>query len=206
MSSSTLRVAFLGPLGTYSHQATNNFFGDCSLVPCDRIVDVFTSVSSSSTPFGIVPIENSSIGDVKETMDALRATTLCVRGMTSLKIGHALLGLEVGMRQELVKRVYSHEQGLGQCVEYLALRYPGAQIIPVNSTAKAAQEAAEDEEALAICSIKCAEVYGLEVVDTDIQDGGETNTTRFVVISQASTPLPDEFPIVSNTKVSNGYP
>lgn len=74
-------------------------------------------------------------------------------------------------------------QGLGQCVGYLARRYPGAQIIPVNSTAKAAQEAAEDEESLAICSIKCAEVYGLEVVDTDIQDGGESESRSFLVRS-----------------------
>lgn len=78
--------------------------------PVRCLTDVFTSVSSSSTPFGLVPIENSSIGDVKETMDALRATTLCVRGMTSLKIGHALLGLQGGFRENLIKKIYSHEQ------------------------------------------------------------------------------------------------
>jgi prephenate dehydratase len=174
---------------------------------------VFTSVSSSSTPFGLAPIENSSIGDVKETMDALRATTLCVRGMTSLKIGHALLGRKGGKRDDSVKKVYSHEQvsraagevegaaaakgkgklivrfeqGLGQCVGYLARRYPRAEIIPVNSTAKAAQEAAEDEEALAICSIKCAEVYDLEVVDTDIQDGG---ASELIVLPLSSRDRP----------------
>ena len=161
--------------------------------------DVFNSVSSSETPFGLVPIENSSIGDVKETMDAIRTTNLCVRGMTSLKIGHALLGSKEGKRKAEVKRVYSHEQvssssaegssveeltclsipqGLGQCLGYLARLYPQAEIVPVNSTAKAAQEALEDEEALAICSIKCAEVYGLDVVDRNIQDGGAGKPVR----------------------------
>lgn len=139
--------------------------------------------------YGLVPIENSSIGSVLETMDALRDTQLAVREMVALKIGHALLG-RAGVVQERVKRVYSHEQvrlsragprelmfvrtqGIGQCVEYLAERYPKAEVVPVNSTARAAQLASEDGEALAICSLKCAEVYGLEVVDTDIQDGGE---------------------------------
>lgn len=101
---------------------------------------------------------------------------------------------------------------------YLAKRYPGVEIRACNSTARAAELAKEDENALAICSIKCAEVYGLEVVDTDIQDGGAGrystleviemiekrgtdfvanepgNTTRFVVISLPSVPLSEDFP------------
>ncbi|KAI5479774.1 chorismate mutase / prephenate dehydratase [Pseudohyphozyma bogoriensis] len=198
MAASPIRVAFLGPLGTYSHQATSDFFGpSISLVPVDRIIDVFTSVSTSSTPYGLVPIENSSIGTVAETQECLRTTELSVRGMIPLKIGHALLGLPGASRK--AKRVYSHEQGIGQCVGYLAEKYPGVEIIPVNSTAKAAELAKADEEALAICSIKCSEVYGLEVVDRDIQDGGASNTTRFVIISRSDVPLSPEYPYTPQT-------
>ncbi|GAA6046413.1 hypothetical protein JCM3770_004906 [Rhodotorula araucariae] len=188
------RVAFLGPLGTYSHQATSDFFGTCELVPQTRIADVFAAVSSGLTPFGLVPIENSSFGNVAETMEQLRTTALSVRGMIALRIGHALLASRRAEKGKM-KRVYSHEQGIGQCRGYLAERYPGAEIIPVNSTAQAAQEAFDDPEALAICSLKCAEVYDLDIVDKDIQDAGATNTTRFVVLAPSTVPLPPYYPM-----------
>ncbi|GAA6010113.1 hypothetical protein JCM11491_005873 [Sporobolomyces phaffii] len=198
-SSPPLRVAFLGPLGTYSHQAATNFFGDdCDLVPVEKIADVFTAVASSASEFGIVPIENSSFGPVLETEHELRTTCLSVRGMIQLKIGHSLLSSRGGAADDLgkkrMKRVYSHEQGIGQCRRYIAERYPDATVIPVNSTAQAAREAAADREGLAICSIKCAEVYDLDVVDTDIQDAGFSNTTRFIALSRTDTTLPDHYP------------
>ncbi|GAA6014885.1 hypothetical protein JCM10207_002212 [Rhodosporidiobolus poonsookiae] len=201
------RVAFLGPLGTYSHQATNQFFGDdCHLVPQACISDVFTAVSTFSTTYGLVPIENSSFGPVAETMDQLRTTQLSVRGMTSLRIGHALLSCREAPKERVrMKRVYSHEQGIGQCRGYLAQHYPSIEIIPVNSTALAATKALEDPEGLAICSIKCAEVYGLDVVDTDIQDAGATNTTRFIALSQSSHPLPPRYP-ASELRVVDSHP
>ncbi|GAA5882238.1 hypothetical protein JCM16303_002298 [Sporobolomyces ruberrimus] len=198
--SAPLRISFLGPLGTYSHQAATNFFGDeVDLLPVERIADVFTSVTSSTSDFGIVPIENSSFGPVLETEEQLRTTRLSLRGMVQLKIGHSLLakrgvaGDEEGKKR--IKRVYSHEQGIGQCRQYIAERYPQAEMIPVTSTAKAAQDAKEDEEGLAICSLKCAEVYDLDVVDTNIQDAGFSNTTRFIALSRSDRTLPDRYPI-----------
>ncbi|GAA5987083.1 hypothetical protein JCM10908_001019 [Rhodotorula pacifica] len=189
------RVAFLGPLGTYSHQAATDFFGECECVPQERIADVFTAVSSSRAIYGVVPIENSSFGPVAETAEQLRTSELALRGMTALRIGHALLASkEAG--NAAPRRVYSHEQALGQCRRYLAKRYPNAEIVQVNSTAKAAQEAARDPEGMAVCSFKCAEVYDLRVVDRDIQDAGDTNTTRFVVLSLSSTTLPPSYPIM----------
>ncbi|GAA5894408.1 hypothetical protein JCM8208_006226 [Rhodotorula glutinis] len=188
------RVAFLGPLGTYSHQATADFFGaGCELVPQPRIADVFTAVSAGETSFGVVPIENSSFGQVVETVDQLRSTELAVRGMTALRIGHALLASRKAEKGK-ARRVYSHEQGIGQCRSYLAERYPGIDVVLVNSTAQAAREAADDVEGLAICSLKCAEVYDLDVVDTDIQDAGATNTTRFIVLAPSALPLPLSYP------------
>jgi len=107
-------------------------------------------------------------------------------------------------------------QGIGQCTTYLSTHYPTATVIPTTSTARAAELAAEDETALAICSIKCAEVYDLEIIDRDIQDGGEGssafqsveypeavlkqreevgNTTRFIVLSLASTTLDLAYPV-----------
>ncbi|GAA5946380.1 hypothetical protein JCM10213_006547 [Rhodosporidiobolus nylandii] len=191
------RVAFLGPLGTYSHQAATDFFGpSCELVPQPRLADVFTAVSSSSATYGLVPIENSSFGPVAETTEQLRTTELSVRGMIALRIGHALLSSkEASGETEKVKRVYSHEQGIGQCATYLSTRYPSAEIVPVASTALAAQHAQSDPEALAICSEKCAEVYDLKVVDRNIQDAGVANTTRFIALSPSSVPLPSYYPV-----------
>ncbi|GAA5860571.1 hypothetical protein JCM8547_000343 [Rhodosporidiobolus lusitaniae] len=201
------RVAFLGPLGTYSHQATTDFFGtDIDLVPQSRISDVFTVVSTSSCTFGLVPIENSSFGPVQETVERLRTTELCTRGMIALRIGHALLASKEAPRERgRMKRVYSHEQGIGQCLRYLKQHYPSAEIIPVNSTALAATKAAADLEGLAICSLKCAEVYNLRIVDTDIQDAGTANTTRFIALSPYSVPLPACYP-VSQAKVLDKHP
>ncbi|GAA6033629.1 hypothetical protein JCM8097_004357 [Rhodosporidiobolus ruineniae] len=194
-SSPRPRVAFLGPLGTYSHQAATDFFGfEVDLVPQARIADVFQATSSSSTAFGLVPLENSSFGPVAETMDSLRTTRLSARGMTSLRVGHALLGAQGRVGEGEVKRVYSHEQAIGQCRAYLASHYPSASILPVASTALAAQKAAQDLEALAICSLMCAEVYGLEVVDRDIQDSA-ANTTRFLALSLPDVPLPSKYPV-----------
>ncbi|GAA5964836.1 hypothetical protein JCM3765_005797 [Sporobolomyces pararoseus] len=201
-SNAPLRISFLGPLGTYSHQAATDFFGtdpNFELLPVERIADVFGSVSSSSSEFGIVPIENSSFGPVIETSDQLRSTSLSVRGMIRLKIGHSLLSSQGVARDEegkrKMKRVYSHEQGIGQCRGYIHRNYPQVEIVPVNSTAKAAQQVLQDPEGLAICSLKCAEVYGLDVVDTDIQDAGFSNTTRFICLSKPDRTLPERYPV-----------
>lgn len=117
-------------------------------------------------------------------------------------------------------------QGIGQCRNYLAERYPGIDIVPVNSTAQAAREASDDVEGLAICSLKCAEVYDLDIVDRDIQDAGASaylrssrflkglsltdgalcrslaaNTTRFVVLAPSAVPLPLSYPASRPSKL-----
>ncbi|BGP54989.1 hypothetical protein JCM8202_005981 [Rhodotorula sphaerocarpa] len=194
------RVAFLGPLGTYSHQAAHEFFGDeCVDVPQERIADVFSAVAASRATYGVVPIENSSFGPVAETTEQLRTSELALRGMVRLSIGHTLLAnreVEVGPEgKRAPRRVYSHEQAIGQCRQYLQTHYPDVQIVPVNSTARAAQEASRDLAGLAICSAQCAQVYDLQVLDREIQDAGAANTTRFVVLALSSTPLPAEYPV-----------
>ncbi|GAA5927249.1 prephenate dehydratase PHA2 [Sporobolomyces koalae] len=203
-----LRIAFLGPLGTYSHQAATEFFGNESeLVPVARISDVFASVERRECEFGVVPIENSSFGPVIETANELRTTTTSVRGMIQLKIGHALLSKRgvaaTDEGKQSMKRVYSHEQGIGQCRKYISERYPQAKVVPVNSTAKAAQEAVNDPSGLAICSLKCAEVYDLDVVDTDIQDAGFSNTTRFIALSLPHVTMDSRYPIQASIRTDS---
>ncbi|KAK4055594.1 prephenate dehydratase [Microbotryomycetes sp. JL201] len=220
-SKEAVKVACLGPLGTYSHQATTEFFGDDSdLSTCNEIADVFKAVESRAVRYGVVPIENSSFGPVQETMARLRSTRLSVRGMTKLKIGHALMSNTPRVKRPRsaahdahesqknsvapdqspnssvpVLRIYSHEQAIGQCKGYLARYYDGAQIVSVTSTAKAALLAKDDNQALAVCSLKCAQVYQLHVIDTDIQDAGADNTTRFIVLSQPGDELDSRFPL-----------
>ncbi|KAK4057837.1 prephenate dehydratase [Microbotryomycetes sp. JL221] len=209
-NTNALNVACLGPLGTYSHQATTNFFGqDATIHTCNEIADVFKAVERGTTRYGVVPIDNSSFGLVQETSIQLKQTRLSVRAMTKLTIGHALMSkLKRTSRrtnthvkntsihhEPNVERIYSHEQAIGQCQSYLNTYYPQAQIISVTSTAKAALEAQQDDKALAICSLKCSDVYNLHVVDMDIQDAGSANTTRFIVLSKHDDSLDDNYPV-----------
>merc|ERR1711939_192292 len=129
-------VAFLGPLGTYTHQAAEDFFGNSpTFAACQTITDVFKAVEGAECSYGVVPIENSTAGAVRETTEALRSTVLAVRGMTKLRISHALLASR-GMDVANVKRIYSHEQGLAQCARYLSSRFPSAELFKCDSTSR----------------------------------------------------------------------
>ena len=155
--------------------------------------DIFHAVLTGTSRYGVAPIENSTNGPVKETQDCLKKHHGKVHELERIKlrIGHSLLCSHQAAAP--VERIYSHEQvscvphgldpahaqwialsssqGIGQCRRYLQDRYPSAKISEVNSTAAAAELASKDVHALAVCSLLCAEVYDLAVVDTDIQDG-----------------------------------
>jgi len=177
-------VAFLGPLGTYSHQAVLDTFGhNVNFSPQMTILEVFTVILNGTMPYGMVPIENSSNGPVKETAHALESSKslLNVSQRFPIKVDHALMR-KVNATGEL-RGVCSHEQALGQCANYLKTNYPNIERLPIASTALAAKMAKDDDSLLAICSIICSEAYGLEVIEKRIQDGGQSNRTEFVIIT-----------------------
>lgn len=177
-----LKVAYLGPEGTFTQAAAIKHFGHAANTePCASIDEVFRNVEAGTVDYGVVPVENSTGGAVGTTLDLLLEAPLKVCGEVDLRV-HQFLLRKPGAKIKAVK-VYSHAQSLAQCHEWLNLHLPGAERIPVVSNAKAAQLAGEDENTAAIAGEAAAEVYGLEKVAQNIEDE-PNNTTRFLVIAQ----------------------
>ncbi len=176
-----LSVAFLGPLGTFSEEAANKQFGGLSApVQCSSIDEVFRMVESGKADYGVVPVENSTEGAIGRTLDLLMQTTLRVCGEVELAIHHGLLSKVE--KPKGLKRVYSHSQSLGQCHEWLNSNLPNVERIGTDSNSQAAELASKDNESAAIASKRAAEIYGLKVLEENIEDDPK-NTTRFLVIS-----------------------
>jgi chorismate mutase/prephenate dehydratase len=175
-----IRVAYLGPEGTYSHQAAREHFGAlAALSGVGSISDVFAAVESGRAQLGIVPVENTTEGVVTQTLDAFAERDVTVCAERVLRISHALLSRSGKI--EDVERVISHPQPLAQCRRWLDHHLPGAAREEMASTATAAQRAADEPVCAAIGSLLSAEVYGLEVVTANIEDRRD-NSTRFLVI------------------------
>ena len=177
-----LRVAFLGPQGTFSHQAAVRHFGHLSeFVPCGTLRDVFAAVARGEASVGIVPIENTTEGIVPQTYDYLATSELTLCGEVQLRVSHQLLSRS-GDR-ERVRQIASHPQPLAQCRRWLDAEMPDAPRVEVTSTAVAARLAAEDDSVAAIASAIAGEEYGLRTVAASIEDRRD-NTTRFLVIGR----------------------
>ncbi|MFN3398266.1 MAG: prephenate dehydratase, partial [Sulfurimicrobium sp.] len=176
-----LKVAYLGPEGTFSQTAAIKHFGHAANTePCASIDEVFRNVEAGTVDYGVVPVENSTGGAVGTTLDLLLEAPLKVCGEVDLRI-HQFLLRKPGAKTRAVK-VYSHAQSLAQCHEWLNQHLPGVERIPVVSNTKAAKLASEDENAAAIAGEAAAEVYGLEKIAQNIEDE-PNNTTRFLVIA-----------------------
>ena len=177
-----LKVAFLGPEGTFSQAAVLKQFGhSVRMLAAPSIEEVFHDVAAGIADFGVVPVENSTEGTVSNTLDMLMTTPLQISGEVELRIRQHLLG-HMGSLAE-VRKVYSHQQSLAQCRAWLDQRLPGVEQVSVASNAEAARLAALEEGAAAIAGDTAAEVYGLELLMANIEDRPD-NTTRFVVIGR----------------------
>lgn len=175
-----LRIAFLGPEGTFSHQAAREQFGQSSdLHPVPTISAVFDDVEHGRADYGIVPVENSTEGAVTATLDRLVTTNLTIKSEAYLRVN--LLLLSRSGRPERVKRILSMPQPLGQCREWLKLHYPSVAVEEMSSTAHAAERAVGDDRIAAIAGVMAQERYGLKLVASGIQDQPR-NVTRFLII------------------------
>lgn len=176
-----LRVAYLGPAGTYSESASRKHFGSApNFIPTATIDEVFRAVEAGNADYGVVPVENSTEGAVGGTLDLLLAKPLKVCGEVKLRINQQLLSRADGIGA--AKRLYSHAQSLAQCHEWLNRSLPHLPRIPVASNAEAARMASEDLESCAIAGEAAAELYGLNVLAANIEDD-PNNSTRFLVIA-----------------------
>lgn len=181
-----LRVAYLGPEGTFTQLAARRVFGlQARYRECATIDAVFEAVGSKDATYGVVPFENSTEGAVSMTSDALLEGDLMIRQEYVLPVAHCLLSHTPSLSQ--ISTVYSHPQALAQCRSWIAKHLPRAQVVQTTSTAAAAREAQSDHRSAAIAAAIAAEIHDLPIVRDNIQDRAE-NATRFVVLAREDAP------------------
>ena len=181
-----LTVAFLGPEGSFTQEATLKHFGHAAyLMPQNSLEDIFREVEVKNASYGVVAVENSTEGSVAHTLDMLSSTSLKVCGEVELRIHHNLLSRENDLAK--LKVVYAHQQALAQCRTWLSEHLPGVEQLAMNSNAEAAQRATNEEGAAAIAGAYAAEFYQHNILANNIEDN-ISNKTRFLVIGQDFPP------------------
>ena len=182
-----LRIAYLGPAGTFSELAALGYFGASIVhVPCASIDQVFRATSGGAADFGVVPVENSTEGVVARSLDLFLTTPLSIVGETSLYVRHNLLRKIEGMVG--LEAVCAHPQALAQCHAWLNNHLPKVERRPVASNAEGALLASANDKLAGIASDRAASQYGLHVLAPAIQDDPH-NRTRFAVVA-----LPEAHP------------
>ena len=176
------KIAYLGPEGTFTHQAAESRFGAMSnYLSLNSIEAVFKELEAGRAKFGVVPIENSRDGVVGETLDLLSKSSVKIVAELYMPI-HISFATKASSLKN-IKRIYSKDKGFGECREFLdEYDLNGVEHIPVESTAKAAILASEDAESAAICSHIAAKLYGVPLMFENIEDT-QDNATRFVILS-----------------------
>lgn len=181
-----MRIAFLGPEGTFTQAAALKHFGhSVQTLPLTAIDEVFREVESGSADYGVVPVENSTEGVINHTLDMLINSPLKICGEVELRIHQHLMGKMTDVAA--IQRVYSHPQSLAQCREWLDGHLVGVERSDVRSNAEAARRAAQEEGVAAVAGQVAAELYGLNILARNIEDQ-PNNTTRFLVIGRKAVP------------------
>ena len=183
-----LKVAYSGVPGAFAHIAAGRIFPDSNRVSFRDFRSAYDSVVKGEADVAVLPIENSYAGEVGQTIDLIFSGSLFVNGIYELEIHQNLLGLPDATVDD-IKKVTSHPQALGQCHDYIKLR--GFDVEEANNTAIAAKTVADmnDKSLGAIASVETAEIYGLKVLEANINKSGE-NTTRFAVLSKVRAESP----------------
>ena len=178
-------VAFQGEPGAYSEAAAQRYAPDAVLLPCPSFEDVFRAVESGEAAFGVLPIENSIGGTIHRNYDLLLEHPLQIVGDLELRVVHSLIALP-GTSIHDIKQIYSHPQALAQCDRYLR-SLPGVEVVATYDTAGSAKLIKDKQlaGAAAIASERAASVFGLQVLESGIQDFAD-NITRFLVVATAA--------------------
>ncbi len=177
-----LDIAFLGPEGTFTQQAAFKHFGQTvNTMPATTINDIFTEVESQHCQFGVVPVENSTEGVITHTLDRFVSSSLKICGEVEIRVHQNLMGHVKKLSD--VKEVFSHQQSLAQCRQWLDAHLPHVERIAVSSNAEAARLASESQDKMAIAGEVAANIYKLNILEKNIEDESN-NTTRFIIIGQ----------------------
>ncbi|MDR1122612.1 MAG: prephenate dehydratase [Endomicrobium sp.] len=179
-----IKISFLGPWATFSHQAAINNFGSLGyFIPAGTSLEVLSEVESGRVNFGVVPVENSNEGSVNITLDMLVETDLKICAEISLKIEQCFL---VKDPKAKILKIYSHAHALAQCRNWIIKNYSDVELISTSSTAGAAEKASKENFSAAIASEVAAKIYELCILQKGIQDARK-NFTRFFVIGKVLT-------------------
>ena len=200
-----MKVAFLGPEGTFTQAAALKHFGHAVKTSSQATIDeVFREVASGVAHYGVVPVENTTEGMVNTTLDSFIGSDLVICGEVELRIHHHLL-VGPATKPESITRIYSHQQSFAQCRKWLDANFPTAERIPVNSNAEAARRLNDEWHAAAIAGTMAAEIYNLDQYASNIEDN-PNNTTRFLIVAKAPVPSSgdDKTSIIVSTKDKPG--
>ena len=183
-----LKVAYSGVEGAFAHIAAGRIFPESNRVSYRDFQSAYDAVVTGEADVAVLPIENSYAGEVGQTMDLIFSGSLFLNGIYELEIHQNLLGV-AGATVSDIKKVISHPQALAQCHEYLKRKEFDTE--EANNTAVAAKSVAgsRDKSLGAIASVETAEIYGLCVLEANINQSGE-NTTRFAVLSKVRAKSP----------------
>src|SRR5688572_3083066 len=197
-----LMIGYLGPEATNTHAAAMKKFGaSVDYHAMATIADIFTAVEKGEIDYAVIPIENSTEGSVRETLDSFVESDLKIVAQIYLEITHALISATA---LDKIEKVYSKDQALAQCRNWLQRHLPHAQLIDASSTSRAVQIAKSEPGSAAVASELAAEFYAVPVLAKSIQDKAD-NTTRFFVLGrQASGPVGNGKDVTS-LAVSLGY-
>lgn len=177
-----LKVAYLGPEGTFTQMATLKQFGNAVVgMPMVTVDDVFREVTSAACNYGVVPVENSTEGVINHTLDNFLSSELKICGEVELRVHHHLMVAPDATGE--IDRIYSHQQTLAQCRRWLNGHYPNVSRLTASSNAEAARRVRNEPGAAAIAGEIAAEIYGLTIISRQIEDESD-NTTRFIVVGR----------------------
>lgn len=182
-----IRVAYLGPEGTFTQEAALKHFGDSAIsVHQSAIDEVFREVLAGACNYGVVPVENSTEGVISHTLDSFMDSSLKICGEVELRIHqHFMIGANTN--KDNITRVYSHAQSLAQCRQWLNSNYPAIERVAVSSNAEAAKRVQGEWNSAAIAGDMSSELYGLEKLWEKIEDRPD-NSTRFLIIGCEPVP------------------
>jgi chorismate mutase/prephenate dehydratase len=181
-----LRVAYLGPEGTFTQSAVTKHFGhSVRALSVTSIDEVFHEVEAGVADFGVAPVENSTEGTVNHTLDMFLTSPLKICGEVELRIQQHLMGRMKDLSR--IKRVCSHAQSFAQCRAWLAQHLPDIERVTVASNAEAARRARDEEGTAALAGDAAAQLYDLRILFSNVEDEGD-NTTRFLVIGRKMFP------------------
>lgn len=179
-----LKIAYLGPEATFTHQAARKAFGTgARYVAAETVDDVFSMVQQGFADHGVAPVENSNEGVVSSTLDLLADSSLMITGEIIIPVRLALLSRENDLSD--IRTVYSHPHALAQCRQWIMRNLPEAKVKDTRSTAEAAALCQEMKRAGAVAGDLVAELYDLPILADDIGDWDE-NLTRFLIFSTGS--------------------